>query len=614
MRRAWSGIVGLIALAVLLGSLVAVADRRLAAARLDLTAGRILSLSPGSRQIVANLAAPVTLKLYESRNLAGLLPGLSAHADRVRALLAEYARRSNGHVRLQTYGPEPFSETEDRAIAAGLQAIPSGPGQEPVYFGLAGSNLLDDRRAIAFFQPDRARFLEYDISRLIHDLGEPQRPVIGVLSDLPIDGDSERMMRGEPGGAPWVSMIQLRDAFTVRRVPLDATAIDPDIQVLAVIGPHDLSDGTQYAIDQFVMRGGRLLAFVDPHSESRAADPAFDSADAAAMSSDLPKLFAAYKIGFDAKTVIGDTDGAWRVRSRAGTGTGEGGAGETIDYLPWFNLRDGIAPDDPATANLTSIGVAAPGSITSGALAMTPLLTTSREAGPIPRASVSGQPDPAAIADAFHPDGIKHVIAARLRGKLHSAFDGPPKGIEGYVAETANPADIAVVADTDVLDDRFWVRVRDVGGHPQAEPFNDNGAFFVNLVGTLAGGDALLALRGRGDGLRPMALFDRLRQRAELDFRAAERNLRRHLDDTAAKLAALRAGQLHPGDVPDATMATLAADVTTTRGRLRDVQRDLRARTDAIAAIVRFCDVALVPLLLVAATIALALFRRRRTA
>ncbi len=610
MRRAWSGIIGLIALAILLGSLVALSDRRLAAARLDLTAGRVLSLSPGSRQIVENLAAPVTLKLYELRDLAGLLPGLSAHADRVRALLAEYASRSNGRIRLETYDPEPFSETEDRAIAAGLQAIPSGPGQEPVYFGLAGSNLLDDRRAIAFFQPDRARFLEYDISRLIHDLSEPRRPVIGVLSDLPLDGDSARMMRGEPGGAPWVSMIQLRDAFTVRRVPLDATAIDPDIQVLAVIGPRDLSDGTQYAIDQFVMRGGRLLAVVDPHSEARAAEA--DSDDAAAMSSDLPKLFAAWHIGFDAKTVIGDTDGAWRVRSRAATG--EGGGGETIDYLPWFNLRGGIAPDDPATANLTSIGVAAPGSITSGTLAMTPLLTTSREAGPIPRASVSGQPDPAAIADAFHPDGIRHVVAARLRGALHSAFDGPPKGIEGYVAQTAGPADIAVVADTDLLDDRFWVRVRDVGGHPQAEPFNDNGAFFVNLVGTLAGGDALLALRGRGDGLRPMALFDRLKQRAELDFRAAERNLRGHLDATAAKLAALRAGQLHPGDVPDATMAALAADVTTTRGRLRDVQRDLRARTDAIAAIVRFCDVALVPLLLVVATLALALFRRRRTA
>ena len=206
------------------------------------------------------------------------MPVYGTYADHVREMLGEYAAASDGKIRLEFYDPEPFSDTEDRALAFGLQGVPVDQGGVQVYFGLAGNNLEDDERTIAFFQPERERFLEYDLTKLIYDLSNPKRPVIGVMSSLPLDGDPRAMMmamRGQPaaGGQPYASTMLLRQTNQVKTVNTDAQVIDPDIQVLLVAEAQNLSDATLYAIDQFVMRGGRLMAMVDPWSEAMAASP-----------------------------------------------------------------------------------------------------------------------------------------------------------------------------------------------------------------------------------------------------------------------------------------------------------------------------------------------------
>src|SRR6202041_3278978 len=216
------------------------------------------------------------------------------------------------------YDPEPFSDAEDHAMAYGLQGVPVDQGGTQVYFGLAASNLLDDERTIAFFQPEREPFLEYDLTRLIYELSNPTRPVVGVMSSLPLDGDPRMMMmmRGQSdAGAPWTSMLQLRQTFTIKNVPTDAQVIDPDIQVLLVAQAQHLSDATLYAIDQFVMRGGRLMVMVDPWSEAMAAIPSPTGMPPTDTSSNLKKLFDAWGIVFDPTEVVGDLTGAWRVRA-----------------------------------------------------------------------------------------------------------------------------------------------------------------------------------------------------------------------------------------------------------------------------------------------------------
>jgi ABC-type uncharacterized transport system involved in gliding motility auxiliary subunit len=622
MRKLWSSVIGVVAVAALLLGANLLADRFLQNVQLDLTQQHLYTLSPGTRRLLASLREPVTLRLFYSRELGAAAPSYGAYADRVRAMLREYASLSHGKVRLEFFDPEPFSDTEDRAMAFGLQGVPLNQSGDQVYFGLAGTNLVDDQRTIGFFQTDRERFLEYDLTHLVYELSNPKRTVLGVMTSLPLAGDPRMMMMGRGGGAPWVSMVGLQQSFTVRNVPLDAQTIDPDIQVLMVAQAQGLQPPALYAIDQFVMRGGRLLAMVDPHSEAEAAQPDPSGMPRQDTGSDLAKLFDAWGIAFNPQEVVGDLDGAWRVR------VGQ----QVVDYVPWFNIRGaGIARDDPAMADVTQVTVASAGALAKkqgASIEFSPLLTSSKESGLIPVAKVRDMPDPASILADFRPSGGPRVIAARVHGVLKSAFTGPPDLPAGqkrpdnfppFKPQTDGAANLVVVGDTDVLADRFWVKVQDFFGQQQAVPFSDNGPFVANVVGTLAGGDDLIGLRGKGGGVRPFTVVDDMQHQAEAQFQQTAKALQAHLDDTQKKLADLRSG----GGEQKAAVITaeqraaidgLQADIVQTRTRLRAVQFDLRRDIDRLEMRLRLFDIVLVPAVLALLAIVLGLARRRRRA
>src|SRR6201994_2504203 len=340
-RRIWFSVIGVIAVAAIVIGINMFADARLANMRVDLTHSHIYTLSKGTKQILAGLKEPITLRLFYSRRLGAAVPVYGTYADHVREVLSEYAAASGGKIRLEFYDPEPFSDTEDRAMAYGLQGVPVDQGGVQVYFGLAGSDLEDDERTIAFFQPERERFLEYDLTKLVYELSNPKRPVVGVMSSLQLDGDPRVMMRGGAGGQPYASTMLLRQTNQVKTVPTDAQVIDPDIQVLLVAEAQNLSDATLYAIDQFVMRGGRVMVMVDPWSEAMASMPSPTGMPPTDTGSNLKKLFDAWGIVFDPTKVVGDLTGAWRVRASPDERV------QAVNYLAWFNIRDGINHDDP---------------------------------------------------------------------------------------------------------------------------------------------------------------------------------------------------------------------------------------------------------------------------
>src|ERR1700743_1194362 len=219
VRHFWSSLVGVVAVPEIVIGINMFADARLANVHVDLTQSHIYTLSNGTQQILRGLKEPITLRLFYSRDLGSTVPVYGAYADHVREELREYAAMANGKIKLEFYDPEPFSDTEDRALAYGLQGVPLDQGGTQVYFGLAGGNLEDDERTIAFFQPERERFLEYDLTKLIYDLSNPKRPVVGIMSSLPLDGDPRAgmMMRGE-GGQPYASAVLLRQTNTVKTV------------------------------------------------------------------------------------------------------------------------------------------------------------------------------------------------------------------------------------------------------------------------------------------------------------------------------------------------------------------------------------------------------------
>ncbi|WP_051417917.1 GldG family protein [Roseomonas gilardii] len=650
-NRLWVALLGLLAALGLAIGLNLLSDRLLPRARLDLTQQRLYTLSTGTRGVLAGLRDPITLRLFYSRRLGATVPLYGAYHDRVWEMLQEYVALSHGKLRLETFDPEPFSETEDRAVAYGLQGVPVDQSGEQVYFGLSGSNLLDDERNIPFFQPDRERFLEYDLTRLVYELSNPQRPVVGVMSSLPLNGDPRAMMmRVAGGGQPYAIMNQLRQFFTVRDVPTDAQVIDPAVKVLIVAQAQNLSDATLYAIDQFVMRGGRLLAMTDPHSESQLSHPGPTGQPPASTASSLGRLYRAWGIEAPEDKVVLDLRGAWRVRN-----SNPNDRVQAVDYLAWFNLQgDSLDRGDAATADLNQVTVASAGEVRKApgaSIDFTPLLTSSGQSMLVDAAKVRQAPDPAALLAGFQADGQRHVIMARVHGVLHSAFpDGPPAPRQGerqverqgehqgeqrpadfpaHLAATQGPANLVVANDSDILEDRFWVQTQDFFGQQMATPFSDNGALIGNLAETLAGGDALISLRSRGESLRPFTVVEDMQARAEARYRQTEQALQNRLQATERRLRELRqrtqGGPQAPGTERNAAQAVIIPaqraeidkareEILATRQQLRAVQLELRQDIERLQTWVKVLNIAAVPVLLTVFAIVLAVLRSRRRA
>ncbi|NMJ42394.1 ABC transporter [Roseomonas sp. JC162] len=631
-RRVWSSALGLVAAAALAIGVNMLVDRLAPRARLDLTQQHLYTLSEGTRSVLRGLQDPVTLRLFYSRRLGAAVPAYGSYAERVRAMLDEYVALSDGKVRLEVFDPEPFSETEDRALAFGLQGVPVDQSGEQIYFGLAGVNLLDDERTIPFFQSDRERFLEFDLTRLVYELSNPRRPVVGVMSTLPLNGDPRMMMmmRNSPQAQPYAVMQTLRQFLTVQDVPLDAQRIPDGVQVLMVVHPQNLSDATQYAIDQFVMRGGKLIVFVDPHSEGQAMRPGPGGQPPTDTASSLDRLLNAWGVETPHDKVVLDLRGAWRVRANPTDRV------QAVDYVAWFNMQgDSISDSEVATAQLNQVTVASAGEIRrrdGATVELVPLLRSSDRAMLGAVNLVRENPDPARILAEFRPDGERHVIAARLRGEFASAFpDGAPALPEGaqrpadfpaHRARTEGPANIVVVADADILEDRFWVRVQDFFGQQVATPFSDNGALVANLADTLSGGDALISLRSRGESLRPFTVVDDIRRDADARFRATERELQERLQQTERRLRELRQGQGGERGQGSAVITpeqraeidAARAQILQTRQQLRAVQLDLRRDIERTETWLKVLNIAAVPLLLGLFAIGLGVARSRRRA
>ncbi|MBC9209005.1 Gldg family protein [Roseomonas aerophila] len=631
-RRLLHSAGGLLAVAVLAVGANVLADRLLPRARIDLTQQRLYTLSDGTRQVLAGLHDPITLRLFYSRRLGSQVPVYGSYADRVREMLQEYAAVSGGKIRLEYLDPEPFSETEDRALAYGIQGVPIDQSGEQVYFGLAGNNLLDDERVLPFFQPDRERFLEFDLTRLIYELSNPRRPVLGTLSALPLNGDPRAMMMRQGGGQPYTVINQLRQFFTVKDVASTTQVIDPDIQILLVAQPQGLSDATLYAIDQFVMRGGKLFVMTDPHSEGQSIRPGPTGQPPADTSSNLNRLLNAWGIETPTDKVVLDLRGAWRVRAAPTDRV------QAVDYLAWFNTSgDALNHGDVATADLQQVTFASAGEVRKregAGIEMTPLITSSTQSQLVDVATVRQSPNPSQILAAFKPDGQRHVLMARARGVLNTAFpDGPPAVAEGAEARPADfpahraqsdgPANLVIANDSDVLEDRFWVQTQDFFGQQVATPFSDNGALVANLADTLAGGDALIGLRSRGESLRPFGVVDDLRRNAEARYRQTEQGLTQKLQATEARLRQLRQGTPGTGERNQATNAVITpeqraeidrarAEITATRGQLRNVQLELRRDIESLETRLRIMNIAAVPALLTLFAIVLAVLRIRR--
>ncbi len=632
---AWAA---LACIALILVSVNVIAGRFLRL-RLDLTAEHLYTLSPGTSRTLAKIGEPITLRFYYSKKLGDTAPAYGVYARRVRELLDQYVAAAHGKIRLEVFDPQPFSPVEDQAVAFGLQGVPLNGSGEQVYFGLAGTNSTDDQQVIAFFSPQRERFLEYDLTKLVHNLAVPKKTVVGLISFLPLEGDTAAIMEGRPS-APMAIVSQLQETDTVKPLADDITTIPADIDVLMLVHPQSLSDKTLFAIDQFVLRGGRALVFVDPYSELAAAHPNRPGEPGSATASDLPRLFKSWGIEMPPGIVAADRRNAQSVNVPV-----PGRSPVTLDYVAWLDLRGNeLDRRDMITADLNHVAIATAGIIEKLPKATTtiePLITTSPDSMAIPVDRVTGMPDVAGLLADFKPSGKRFVLAARLTGIVDSAFPkGPPQppaapagakaggGQPGpakpaaskaatWLTRSVEPINVVVVADTDLLDDSFWLQEENFFGRQVMVPTADNGDFVANAIDVLAGGGDLIGLRSRGTVARPFEVVDQIRREAEARYSAEEQGLQAKLKNTEAKLADLTgssqtgaAAPLSPDQAK--AIAQFRADMLQTRRQLREVQAALRSNIARLKAALEFVDIALVPILVALVAIVLAAVRIRR--
>jgi ABC-type uncharacterized transport system involved in gliding motility auxiliary subunit len=608
-RRTYSMLAIALAVIVFVAMNIA-AGAWLTAAKLDLTENGQFTLAQGTRNIIANLKEPVTLRFYYSKQAAAEYASTAAYAKRVRDLLGEYAALGHGKIVLEEIDPEPYTDAEDQATAQGLTGAPTDSG-DVVYFGLAGTNRIDGKEVIPYFSPDREQYLEYDLTSLIYRLSNPKKPTLGIISSLPLQfgpGGIQAAMQGR--AEPYVVYQELRQVFATQMVPPNFAAIPKGVDVLMIAHPAALNDTQLAAIDQFVLSGGRALVFVDPNSEMAQAGASPYQPSANPPFSDLPKLFSAWGIGYNVQKVVGDRALAQRVQV--------GDPREPVASYPvWLHLTsENFGRKDPVTANLQSLNLAGVGALHALKGATTtflPLVSSSNESSLLDASAARMNPRPQDLMAQIQPTGEKFVLAARISGPAKTAFPATAKVKSGNI-------NVIVMADSDIFDDRFWVRVQNVLGKKIAAPFADNGAFIVNAVENLMGSGDLIGLRTREAGQRPFTVVRDIQSRAQAQFQQEQQALQQRLTDTQQRLHELeqgggaRAGSAGLTAAQQVEIERFRHELVGIRAQLRNVQRNLRKDIDALGARLAFVNIALVPLLVAIFAIGLAAFRRRRRA
>ena len=644
-KSLFSGI-GLIAIAVVLVISVAIITA-LPSLRIDLTEDRLYSLADGTRNIVSNLEHPIEFMFFYSESLTEDVPQIRSYGTRVQELLREIVIASNGNLSMRTIDPEPFSEDEDLATQYGVQAVPVSQGGQAIYFGLVVAQTEDTplglpvTETMSLIRPDQEEFLEYEFMKLVANVANPERQVIGLLTDLSIDGGFDPAM-GQ-GTSPWMIMEIIRQMYEVRRVDATSESIDEDIDILMLVHPEGLSEQLLYAIDQFVLGGGETIVFLDPNADSMVGRSPEGTLVPAGMSSELSVLLTSWGVEFQNDKVLTDSDLALRVMMSQG--------GRPAPHLGMLGVQRGnLAGDDIVTSRLETINLSSSGAIAQVAGATTrfePLMQSSTNAMLMDRGFIEDVSDPSILFDEFVSANQIFTIAARVSGTINSAFpNGRPvvavaaeaaaetdadtsidtadtaadpaapvveepvveepvveEPVVPHLASSSSEVNLLLFADTDLLSDRMWVQVGQFLGQRIPQPFANNGDLVINALDNLSGGADLVSIRSRGRYSRPFDRVIDLQRTADDRLRTEETELLDRLAETEQKLAELNQGedgQLVGQVTPEiqTEIDQFNSELVDTRRRLRDVQFQLTEDIEQLGSRLKAINTALVPILL----------------
>jgi len=610
---------GLVLAVCLFVATIVLANTALTTWRIDLTQNKLFTLSKGTINILNNLEEAVQLDFYFSQKAMNDFPLLANYGIRVRDILEELATHAHGKLILNIIEPETFSEAEDQAVASGLRTVSVSANSDRVYFGLVGTNSTDDEKVIPFFQTNRESALEYDLTKLIYNLAYPDKRIVGVYSQLPIIGK-----KGDQTAPTWTIINALKEFFEIIDLNKNIDALNQKIDVLMLVHPKKLNTETLYAIDQYLLKGGKAIIFLDPLAEQDRTQP--DAASPSVMPilySYLDEILEKWGLEISKEKIVADINAAMRVQASGPRGPQE------IDYLPWLRFtKKNFNTEDFSTSELNILHMGTVGAIESIAekeikVEITPLIQTSKQSTKLERDLILFQRDPSVILNNFKSDEKNLLIAARIKGKAQTAFpDGLPIDEnkeqlmdDGFINE--GDINVILVSDTDILADHFWIRKQDMLGVSVPQPIANNGDFVINSIENLSGSTDLISLRGRGKYSRPFEKVEAIRKEAESEFREREKELQAVLQETENEIRKLQQEQGNEksyllNNKLTAEIEKFRNERLATRKELRSVQHDLRKNIEKLGSQLRFINIGLIPLLITLLALIIGIYRANK--
>lgn len=620
VTRAALGIAALVAIALLANWLVSLTP--LGNRGVDFTENKVHTLSSGTRAILTELDTPVVIRYYASRSTDYMPEELKLHMRQVDDMLKEYATISKGKLRVENLDPEPDTDAEDSANLDGING--QRMNDQNLFFGLAIS-CLDKKSVIPFLDPRDETMLEYHLSKAISDVSMPNKPKIGIMSALDLKG-SPAMMPGQQPAQPWVIYQQLKQSFDLVDVPMGAEPIDPkDIKVLLLFHPAEIKKETEFAIDQYVLGGGTVVACLDAYSvaaQMTSGGNPMMGQQGTPTTSTLPTLLPAWGVSFESSEVLADPTLATKL------------GGDRLG-LAVLTLPNDLMPqkDSVITKDLGSVTFFLPGAFTpkgSEGITTSSLIKSSTSAGFVNSMRAS-QLDPA-LGRTLKANGTAYDLVTFLSGKFKTAFpDGKPAA-EGeepkkdeekkdapkpeYLKESANPGNIFLIADVDAFYDRFAYNIQNLLGTQMASPSNGNSSLLLNVLDQAVGSKHLIGSRSRSATRRPFTVIQKMEEEfnktagaKQDEYEAKEKETNQKLQELQAQRGKSSGPYLSPAQEQE--IKKLREQAVEYSKLIREQQKDLRRQKDGLAGKITLLNVAAMPSLVI--LLGIALFFKRRS-
>ena len=575
-----------------------ITNNMLGYSRIDFTENKLYSLSEGTKKLLKNLDEPIHLRLFISSNLVKDVPQFSTYANRVETILKTYSNISNGKITIETIDPKPFSDEEDRAVGMGINPFNATEMSDSLYFGLAATNSTNGQKNIPMFSPERETFLEYDLTSLISELSQTKKPIVSIIDNLGLSAD------GRVGKPEQQILKQMKEMFKVEMVNESANELDKDTKILMVIHPKFLSDETLYMIDQWVLKGGATLIFLDPYAETELSRQ--QGMPPMNPRSDLKKLLDTWGIKFDNKQAVLDSEFGFRIARKIN------GRDVQVTNYPWLNIRgEGLNKNDSTLSNLSTIVMTTAGSLqdTNKNPILEPIIRSSKKSG-VGDAQKAGNPegDPRDLLSNIKSDNENYTLAGWIKANLNSSFINSEDKKNNQLMKSKNKSNVLIVTDADMLMDRNWLTQRGA--------FANNGDFVLNIVEKMIGGNALSDLRGKSTSWRPFEKIIELEKIAEEKFLIEEQMLAKKLEGMEDKIRNLTQNNDKDTDVlsPETIKAIdgFKTEMMATRSQLRNVKFDLRRDVDLLKKWIISINVAILPIVFAAVSLIISLRRKRK--